>query len=55
MEFVTVLLHILISFGYKPWGILASWPGIEPKPPALDVEVLTTGPPSKSHYFASLT
>ena len=55
MEFVTVLLHILISFGYKPRGILASWPGIEPKPPALDVEILTTGPPSKSHYFASLT
>ena len=27
---------------------LASWPGIEPVPPALDGRVLTTGPPVKS-------
>ena len=27
-------------FWLHAWGILASWPGIDPKPPALDVEVL---------------
>ena len=29
-------------------GILAPRPGIEPTPPALEGEVLTTGPPEKS-------
>ena len=29
-------------------GILVSRPGIEPAPPALEGEVLTTGPPVKS-------
>ena len=29
-------------------GILTSWPGIEPTPPALEGKVLTTGPPGKS-------
>ena len=36
------------------YGILASWPGIEPAPPALEVEILTTGLPRKSHYFKTL-
>ena len=34
-------------FGRKVCGILAPRPGIEPAPPALDGEVLTTGPPGK--------
>ena len=34
-------------FGPKACGILAPWPGIEPTPPALEGEVLTTGPPGK--------
>ena len=29
-------------------GILAPWPGMEPTPPALEGEVLTTEPPGKS-------
>ena len=35
-------------FGREARGILAPQPGIEPAPPALEVEVLTTGPPGKS-------
>ena len=35
-------------FGPKSCGILDSWPGIEPAPPALEGEVLVTGPPGKS-------
>ena len=30
-------------------GILTPYPGIKPSSPALEVEVLTTGPPGKSH------
>ena len=37
-------------FGCEPCGILAPQPGIEPAPPALEGEVLTTGPPGKSLY-----
>ena len=36
------------SFGPEVCGILAPWPGIEPAPPTLEDEVLTTGPPGKS-------
>ena len=32
---------------------LALRPGIEPTPPTLEGEVLTTGPPGKSHVPAS--
>ena len=52
----TILLLILmfffffLIFGCKTCGILASWQGIEPAPSALESEVLTTGPPGKSHY-----
>ena len=36
-------------FGHETCGILAPRPGIEPTPPALEGEVLTTGLPGKSH------
>ena len=35
-------------FGPKACGILAPIPGIEPSPPALEGDVLTTGLPGKS-------
>ena len=35
-------------FGHEASGILAPWPGIEPIPPALEGEILTTGLPGKS-------
>ena len=35
-------------FGLKSCGNLAPQPGIEPAPPALEGEVLLTGPPGKS-------
>ena len=47
IEFVTVLL-LFWFFGREACGILAPRPGIEPAPPALEGEVLTTGPPGKS-------
>ena len=53
-EFVTILFLFYILFFYEreACGILAPWPGIEPAPRALEVEVLTTGPPGKSlDYF----
>ena len=34
--------------GGEACGILAPQPGIKPSPPALEGEVLTTGPPGKS-------
>ena len=37
-------------FGLQACGILALRPGMEPPAPALEGEVLTTGPPGKSHY-----
>ena len=38
-------------FGHKACEILAPRPGIEPAPPALGGEVLTTGPPGTSQSF----
>ena len=35
-------------FGRKAGGILAPQPGIEPAPPSLEGEVLTTGQPGNS-------
>ena len=35
-------------FGPGACEILAPWPGIEPAPPALEGELLTTGLPGKS-------
>ena len=40
-------------FGLEACGVLVPWPGIEPAPPALEVEVLTTGLPGKSQYSIS--
>ena len=49
IEFFTVLLlFYVLVFGHKACGILTPWPGIEPTPPALEGEVLTTGLPGKS-------
>ena len=53
IEFVTVLFLFLcfdffFFFGHEACRILAPRPGIEPTPPALEGEVLTTGPPGKS-------
>ena len=31
-------------FGHEAWGILAPRPGIKPTPPALEGEVIITGP-----------
>ena len=48
MEFVTILLlFYVLFFGLEARGILAPRPGIEPAPPALEGEVLTTGPPGR--------
>ena len=38
-------------FGHEACGILAPWLGIEPTPPALEGEVLTTALPGKSQKF----
>ena len=49
IEFITImLLFYVLAFGPEACGILASRPGIEPTPPALEGEVLTTGPPGRS-------
>ena len=49
IEFLTILLlfHILVFWPRGMWD-LSSRPGIEPVPPALEGEVLSTGPPRKS-------
>ena len=51
IEFVTILFlfYVLVSFffGHQVCGILGHGPGIEPNPPALEGEVLTTGPLGK--------
>ena len=38
-------------FGHEVCGILAPRPGIEPAPPSLEGEVLTTGLPGKSRFL----
>ena len=40
-------------FGREACGILAPQPAIEPTPPALEGEVLTTGLPGKSLFLLS--
>ena len=47
---ILVLFHVLV---FWPQDILAPWPGIEPVPPALEGQVLTTGPPGKSPLFCT--
>ena len=39
---------MFVCFEHKLCGTLAHWPGIEPAPPALEGEVLPTGPLGKS-------
>ena len=47
--FITYCFRFMFwCFGHKACGILASWSGIEPTSPALEGEVLTTGPPGQS-------
>ena len=41
-------------FGPEANGILVPQPGIEPRPPALEGEVLTTGAPGKSRGLWAL-
>ena len=41
-------------FDCKTRGILVLWPGIESSPPALEDEVLTTGPLGKSLGWSHL-
>ena len=49
IEFVTMLLlFYVLVFWPEACGILAPQPGTEPAPPALEGEVLTTGPPGTS-------
>ena len=52
IAFVTILLlfYVLVFFGPEACGILAPGPGIEPVLPALEPEVLTTGPPGESSF-----
>ena len=52
IEFVTtvfIVVYVPFFFGHKSWGNLSS-PEMEPVPPALESEVLTTGPPGKSQH-----
>ena len=45
------LCFMFWCFGREACGILVPWPGIEPTPPALEGEVLTTGLPGKCLYL----
>ena len=55
IEFATTLLlfYGFWFWGHEACGILAPRPGIKPPPPALEGQVLTTGPSGKSpdQYF----
>ena len=50
IEFVTLwlLFYVLFFFAHEACGIFAPRPGTKPTPPALEGEVLVTGPPGKS-------
>ena len=41
-------VSFVLFFGLTAYGILASGPGMEPAPPALEGEALTPGPPAKN-------
>ena len=43
-----VAVFMFCFFGHDAFGIFTPWPGIEPTPPALKGEVLTTAPLGKS-------
>ena len=52
IECVTILLLFYVSiFDCRACGILGPCPGIEPTPPALEDEVLTTRMPGKSLFI----
>ena len=53
-DFVTILLlFYVLVFCQEVCGILVPQPGIELEPPALEREVLVTGPPGKfPSYFS---
>ena len=54
IEFFTIsFLFYVLFFGHEACQFLAPWLGIEPAPPALEGEVLTTGPHGKSLVFPS--
>ena len=50
IEFITILLlfYFYVFFGHDACGILTPRAGIKPILPALEEEVLTTGPPGRS-------
>ena len=49
IEFVTILLLVSVFFfSHKACGPIVPQPGVKLTPPALEGEVLTTGPPGKS-------
>ena len=52
-EFVTTLLlfYVFGFFGREACEITAPRPGIKPIPPALEGQVLTSGPPRKSLHL----
>ena len=56
---LTLKCHFLFFFFLSFWphptacGILVPQPAIEPRPPALEGRVLTTGLPGKSRYYSS--
>ena len=45
---ILLLLYVLI-FAHEAYGILSPQPGIEPTPPSMEGEILTSGPPGMSH------
>ena len=51
--FTTLFVFYFLLFGHEACGIWAPRPGIKPASTELEGEVLTTGPPGKSHYVAS--
>ena len=59
IEFVTtspLLFYVLVFWSGGACGILGPRPGVELAPPALESEVVTTGPPVKSpitHLFTA--
>ena len=50
----TVLLVCLFWQCCAARGILVPWPGIKPKPPAVEAQSLTTGPPGESPVLLTI-
>ena len=50
IEFVIILLlfYVLVFWPQGMWDLTSPDQGLNPHPPALECEVLTTGPPGKS-------